>query len=582
MRLPLLACLLSLTTAYAAADSSSAEGCGECKEQIQALTEKSNTLPQGDARLPELLLRLGKLHQEASEFYKSPSYRDTSSSGLERFTYVREAYRKAEEQYTKLIEEYPRFQSRDEALSLLLQLYLTNTQTQKALKAYERLSQEHPKSRFLPATHFAVAEHLFVRSKGQPEKLEKARKAYKKAAGFPGSPVHFQALFMQGWCSFYLNDLKDTQAAWMAAVLSQRATARRKPASDENRKRTDQLLLDYVKVFARAGDVRKARGDFSKLTSGPDERIALMMLLDLIYRESGGGQERQAAVTLAELEKDCKAGKARACNAVGLLYMEGAGLEADKPRAAQLFEKACRSKLAAGCHNFCNPEVVKVEAASNESRAAQLREKVCDDALSPVFGEEAEAQAFWEPLERVDRRSPSALSRLLGDTNGTPLSELMKGFDDRHRERMALYPEEESEMNPPAPAPKYSVDVGIVTSVPMPDVTSQGSWKPVSSKAREEIRSVIFSHREEVRECFGEALMRKPSLEGMMVVKFVVTTDGSVVGSEIEQSTLQDTTLESCIVKRVSTWRFPRPVGGGLVLVHYPFFFKPDPGPVPN
>lgn len=579
MRLTILACLLSLTAAHASADDPSAQSCGECKKEIQALEKKIDALPQGDARLPALLLRLGELHQEASEFYKPTRDRGTSSSGLEHFTHAKEARRKAAEQYTKLIEGFPRSKRRDEALSLLAQLYLNNNQTQKAVEVYEQLIAEHPKSRFLPATHFAVGEHLFVRTKGKPAKLEKAREAYKKAADFPGSPVQPAALSMQGWCSFYLDDLTDTQAAWMAAVISFRAKARRKAVSARDQELIDPMLLDYVKVFARARDAHKARDDFSKLASGPDERIALMMVLDLVYRESGSGKERDAAVTLKELDKDCRAGKALACNAVGLLYMEGVGVEADKPRAAMLFEKACRSRLTAGCHNFCSPDVEKASATSHERQTEELREKACGDTLSPAFEDDAEDLAFWEPLELLDRRSPTPLSRLLGSTEDTPLSQVLKGIDDRYRERMALYPEEEPEAAPPKPSPKPSIDISLSA---LPVVAQREPSTPEGRKSAEEIRSVIASHQAQLRWCYEEALKRKPALEGTFTVRFIVSADGSVSRSEVARSTLGDATMASCIVERVKSWSFPSRAQGGWVDVQYPFVFKQSPYSVPR
>jgi TonB family protein len=573
MRLTFLACFLALSAAYASSGSAGAESCGECTEQLLALWEKIAALPPKDARQADLLFRLGELHQRASEFYKSPDYQDTSTSGLDRFTQAGKARQKAEAQYARLVDEFPRSKRCEEALSRLVHLYLQDNRTQKALAASAQLSQEYPKSRFLPATHFAVGEHLFVRSRGQPEKLEKAREAYRKATEAPGSAVRFQALSMQGWCSFYLNDLADTRAVWMAAVLAHRAKAQRKSDDSRDRELFNPMLLDYVKVFAQVGDAAMARGDFSKLSSNPDERIALMLLLDLLYRESGSGKEREAAVTLAELDKDCKAGKARACNALGLLYMEGAGVEVDKPRASTFFEKACRSKLAVGCHNFCNPEVEKASANSEESRTAALRENACDD-LDPGFGDEAGAQAFWEPLERVERRSPSAYSRLVGDAKDTPLSLALKGIDDRHRERMALYPEEESEEAPPERSSKASVDI------PLPGQLDQ--WmQGQSSKGREEVRAVIASHRDQIQWCYEQALTRKPTLEGTFVVKFVVNAQGFVVRSETSRSSLEDTAMEACLVERVKTWRFPPLAHGGVLVVDYPFIFKQGPRPPP-
>jgi hypothetical protein len=37
---------------------------------------------------------------------------------------------------------------------------------------------------------------------------------------------------------------------------------------------------------------------------------------------------------------------------------------------------------------------------------------------------------------------------------------------------------------------------------------------------------------------------------------------------------MHDSTVESCINARVKSWQFPKPKGGGIVVVTYPFLFK--------
>jgi hypothetical protein len=36
--------------------------------------------------------------------------------------------------------------------------------------------------------------------------------------------------------------------------------------------------------------------------------------------------------------------------------------------------------------------------------------------------------------------------------------------------------------------------------------------------------------------------------------------------------------LESCVAGRVRTWQFPKPKGGGVVIVTYPFIFAQSGG----
>jgi hypothetical protein len=37
---------------------------------------------------------------------------------------------------------------------------------------------------------------------------------------------------------------------------------------------------------------------------------------------------------------------------------------------------------------------------------------------------------------------------------------------------------------------------------------------------------------------------------------------------------MNNKTVETCIAARIKNWQFPKPKGGGTVLVSYPFLFK--------
>jgi hypothetical protein len=45
-------------------------------------------------------------------------------------------------------------------------------------------------------------------------------------------------------------------------------------------------------------------------------------------------------------------------------------------------------------------------------------------------------------------------------------------------------------------------------------------------------------------------------------------------GSSVAQSTAGNAELEQCVASRVRGWQFPKPKGGGHVVVTYPFLFK--------
>ncbi len=111
---------------------------------------------------------------------------------------------------------------------------------------------------------------------------------------------------------------------------------------------------------------------------------------------------------------------------------------------------------------------------------------------------------------------------------------------------------------------KQSVDVGITSSEPM----------VMGSLDKELIRQVIQRNRSQIRFCYESQLTKYPKLNGKVAVKFVINAEGRVVSSEVAQSTAGNAELESCVAGRVRTWQFPKPKGGGVVIVTYPFIFK--------
>jgi TonB family protein len=111
---------------------------------------------------------------------------------------------------------------------------------------------------------------------------------------------------------------------------------------------------------------------------------------------------------------------------------------------------------------------------------------------------------------------------------------------------------------------KKDVDIGITSS----DPTVMGSLD------KELIRKVIHANRGQIRYCYESQLNRFPKLEGKVSVKFVITASGSVATSQVAGSTAGNAELETCVAGRVKTWMFPKPKGGGVVVVTYPFIFK--------
>jgi TonB family protein len=91
------------------------------------------------------------------------------------------------------------------------------------------------------------------------------------------------------------------------------------------------------------------------------------------------------------------------------------------------------------------------------------------------------------------------------------------------------------------------------------------------------IREIIQGNRGDVLACYDNVLQREPHTppRGKVAVRFVISKTGDVCATELAQSTVNDLGLERCVLDAVATWRFPPPEGGGVVVVTYPFIFKP-------
>ena len=95
---------------------------------------------------------------------------------------------------------------------------------------------------------------------------------------------------------------------------------------------------------------------------------------------------------------------------------------------------------------------------------------------------------------------------------------------------------------------------------------------------REIIRRIIRRRLNEVKFCYEQALVTQPGLGGRVLVRFAIAPTGQVLSSVVESSTLGNPRVELCTAQAVRRWEFPKPLGGGMVMVSYPFVMTPAGG----
>ncbi len=74
------------------------------------------------------------------------------------------------------------------------------------------------------------------------------------------------------------------------------------------------------------------------------------------------------------------------------------------------------------------------------------------------------------------------------------------------------------------------------------------------------VLAVINSHKAAIEYCYQRALRSNPNLKGKISVRFVIRPDGSVGNVKIVESTMNNASVERCIVSKIRRWRDFGPV----------------------
>lgn len=85
------------------------------------------------------------------------------------------------------------------------------------------------------------------------------------------------------------------------------------------------------------------------------------------------------------------------------------------------------------------------------------------------------------------------------------------------------------------------------------------------------VQRVVRQHLRELQHCYELRLRHDPTLSGRVVFMWVIANSGEVVSAKVEETTIDDSEFDQCLVQRIRQWRFPSPKGGGIVRVSYPF-----------
>ena len=88
---------------------------------------------------------------------------------------------------------------------------------------------------------------------------------------------------------------------------------------------------------------------------------------------------------------------------------------------------------------------------------------------------------------------------------------------------------------------------------------------------RDQIIAVINKNKGQIIYCYEKGLQSQPNIGGRVAVDFVIGAAGRITTAKVAQSSLGSRTVEGCMLQKMKTWKFPRPVGNVNVDVLYPF-----------
>lgn len=125
------------------------------------------------------------------------------------------------------------------------------------------------------------------------------------------------------------------------------------------------------------------------------------------------------------------------------------------------------------------------------------------------------------------------------------------------------------------PSSKYGMaSAGRFQKVRSAITAGGGQAVVMGALERSVIDSYIRRNLAKIRWCYERELAKSPNIFGRIKVKFTITKSGSVRNSNVIRTTMGNSTVEKCVAKAIKKIRFPKPKGGGIVVVNYPFVFK--------
>lgn len=102
----------------------------------------------------------------------------------------------------------------------------------------------------------------------------------------------------------------------------------------------------------------------------------------------------------------------------------------------------------------------------------------------------------------------------------------------------------------------------------------QGLVTYEGSLTKEEIQQVVEKFMAQIKYCYDREFQKSPELSGKLLAQWVIAAEGKVNTSQMTQNSMGNKNVENCVLRVINRMIFPKPRGGGIVKVNYPFLFS--------
>jgi hypothetical protein len=102
-----------------------------------------------------------------------------------------------------------------------------------------------------------------------------------------------------------------------------------------------------------------------------------------------------------------------------------------------------------------------------------------------------------------------------------------------------------------------------------------------ATASKEKVRTALAARRDEVKACYQQAQGSAARPPDRVVVTLIFNRDGKVIQAQVDEATVRDERIESCITDKAYAWVMPRPTPPGVVTVTYPYSLAAEATPTP-